>query len=147
MGVLAFSQGGRVAAGLLRDEILSEGMRFGIFLSCTYPPLCLKRECDICYSSALKIETRGEGESLALGRDGHGGDRKAVIRVPSLHVQGSRDPFLRFNRLLLGRCFDGDLAWLVETEEEHRVTADRKTVEVIRSAVLCMWNETLSQLN
>ncbi|KAH9218888.1 serine hydrolase FSH [Leptodontidium sp. 2 PMI_412] len=38
VGVLAFSQGGLVAAGLLRDEVLGKGLRFGIFLSCTYPP-------------------------------------------------------------------------------------------------------------
>ncbi|KAH6713086.1 hypothetical protein BKA61DRAFT_69337 [Leptodontidium sp. MPI-SDFR-AT-0119] len=38
VGVLAFSQGGLVAAGLLRDEVLGKGLRFWIFLSCTYPP-------------------------------------------------------------------------------------------------------------
>lgn len=35
----------------------------------------------------------------------------------------------------------------MEAEEGHRVTADRGTVEVIRSAVSCMWDEIESQLN
>lgn len=101
VGVLGFSQGGRMAAGLLAD--LKEGeatglpyWQFGVFICASYPPLSMSS------SRPETAKPKGEG-------DGHGPlkdpGEDEIIRVPSVHVRGTLDPHLEKGRRLV-KYFD-----------------------------------------
>ncbi|RDW76191.1 hypothetical protein BP5796_07012 [Coleophoma crateriformis] len=140
-GVLAFSQGCRVATGLLRDAVLKKGLEFGVFLSGTYPPLCLDGDCATCYLFRDQgLQLGGAVTTKQPLRWDHGD----LVAVPSLHIHASRDPFLRYNRLLLGRCFDADTSWLIEIEGDHQIPNNRGDVDALRLALLEIWEELKS---
>ncbi|KAI4216327.1 MAG: hypothetical protein LQ351_001337 [Letrouitia transgressa] len=94
VGVLGFSQGARLALGLLHEKQQRRvgafnNFGFGIFLCGTYPPLGL--------ASALFPVT-----PVAKFKDQQWDSRhEAVLNIPSIHVLGARDPFLIKSRLLV----------------------------------------------
>ena len=98
VGVLGFSQGARMAAGLLADqeEGENEGMpewKFGVLLCGSYPPISL--------SASRKLVA---GPNNDIRRDEHGEIREPgigeVIRVPTVHMRGLRDIHLEKGRRL-----------------------------------------------
>ncbi|KAI4220884.1 MAG: hypothetical protein L6R36_007300 [Xanthoria steineri] len=98
VGVLGFSQGARLALGLLhekqeqRAEAFNE-FGFGVFICGTYPPLGL--------SSALFPTTPTAQFETQYWDSKH----DSILRIPTVHVMGDRDPFLHKSRLL-SRCSD-----------------------------------------
>ncbi|KAL9124043.1 MAG: hypothetical protein Q9217_006588 [Psora testacea] len=114
VGVLGFSQGARMSAGLLADQ--EEGRAdgemprfgFGVLLCGSYPPYSL--------SNAGKSPLDWAGK-----RDEHGTllppRPEEVIHIPSVHVRGLLDPHLEKGRRL-GRYFAGEEEEEEEGEEE-----------------------------
>lgn len=100
VGVLGFSQGGRMAAGLLADqeEGENEGMpewKFGVMLCGSYPPGSL---------SASRRSLRGGNNEVRI-RDEHGEIIREVgvgevIKVPTVHMRGLQDIHLEKGRRL-----------------------------------------------
>ncbi|KAK4696322.1 hypothetical protein P7C71_g1576, partial [Lecanoromycetidae sp. Uapishka_2] len=138
VGVLGFSQGGRMAAGLLAD--LQEGeatglpyWQFGVFICASYPPLSM--------SSSRPATSKPTGEV-----DGHGPlrdpDEDEIIHVPSIHVRGTLDPHLEKGRRLQ-KYFNEKTRFILEFEMGHHLpgaagdTTSRKgDTDEIRDAIL-----------
>ena len=98
VGVLGFSQGARMAAGLLADqeEGENEGMpkwKFGVLLCGSYPPSSL---------SASRKPLGGPKDDVSRDEHGEIGEPGIgeIIRVPSVHLRGLQDVHLEKGRRL-----------------------------------------------
>jgi len=121
MGVLGFSQGCRVAAGLLLEQMSGkgvgegDGLAFAVFANGTCPPLAWE----------LSEAERGR-----------------LIDCPTLHVIGLQDPHREGGRMLYGSHCEKQKAALLEFEVGHRFpTAEEDTEEVV-AEILRMYRET-----
>ncbi|KAL1851997.1 hypothetical protein Daus18300_012352 [Diaporthe australafricana] len=83
-GLMAFSQGARVATGLCLDPDLGRNIRLVITISATFPALGIHEDV----ASLLP----------------------QVLRVPSVHVQGTSDPWMSEGKRLRMQYFDCDQA-------------------------------------
>lgn len=145
VGVLGFSQGGRMAAGLMADQ--EEGraypgmphFRFGVLLCASYPPYSMKNA----------------GKSPAdwpRGMDEHGmlnvPKGEVMITLPSVHVRGLLDQHLEKGRRLR-KYFGGKSCVDLEFEMGHHLpqaagdvaSGGRKATNEIRDAIVEAWKE------
>ena len=100
VGVMGFSQGAMLAAGILMEQCLRGGglagedvtFKFGVFFVPGFPPIGL----DSRYTALGDLYEYGKGEL----------DPRYVgaIKIPSVHLHGLRDPVLEKSRAL-ARCF------------------------------------------
>ena len=151
VGVLGFSQGARMAAGLLADQFAAVGAnsgdeetitgmpswQFGVLLCGSHPP----------YSTA---NAGRRPEEFKGARDEHGvveppAEDEVVQGVPTVHVRGLRDPHLEKGRRL-GRYFGGEKE-VMEFEMGHNLpqaagdvaSGGRDATNEIRDAILRAW--------
>jgi predicted esterase len=122
VGVLGFSQGARVAAGLLLEQQLrtprvgtGEGLRFGIFMNGTCPPLV---------SGFSDLE------------------RMERIVLSTLSIIGTQDPWREDGRRLYSEHCDKDQAVLLEFDIGHRVPLLEQDTAKIVAEILRMYRET-----
>ena len=123
VGVLGFSQGTRVAAGLLlqqqrdqktgRDQDQGWGrrmdFRFGIFLNGSKTPLL----------SDSSLATVGK-----------------IVDIPSVHVIGLQDPFMFLARSLHAEYFEPQHASVIELNVAHHLpVAPEDTAKIVREIV------------
>jgi len=118
VGILGFSQGAKLAAGLLLEQQLrgKEGFKFGVCLMGVTPPLT---------SNSLKAE-----------------DKKVLITVPSVHVVGLDDPWLSEGRKLYDEHFDWRTARKMEFQVEHRLPIVEAETQMIADEILRLYRET-----
>lgn len=140
VGVIGFSQGARVAAGLLHeaqdrkgDDGLKKkgGLRFAVLMNGSYPPL---RQS----SSPSTILPRLSEHTLREWNDQH----EAVIQTPSIHVHGSRDGVLPLSKLL-AKCFDPSSATVLEYDNGHHLPVSDDDTKVIADHILRVYDESL----
>lgn len=115
VGVMGFSQGARVATGLLswRGHEYFSSLRFGIMLNGSYPamlPSLLVGSCPL--------------------------DK---ISNPTLHIHGLLDQFLAQSRMLLDRHFSRTHAMLLELRIGHQVVNKESSITLLSDAVIDMW--------
>ena len=98
VGVLGFSQGARMAAGLLSDQERgeNEGMpnwKFGVLLCGSHPPYSLR---------ASRVSLDGSKNELTSDESGRISEpaMEEMIRVPSVHMRGLRDVHVERGRRL-----------------------------------------------
>ena len=122
VGVLGFSQGARVAAGLLLEQQLrgSEAgtggdLRFGVFLNGTCPPLI----------SGASDEERVER-----------------IQFRTLSVIGTQDPWKEDGRRLYSEHCDKDFSDLLEFDIGHRLPVREEDTAKLVAKMLGMYKET-----
>ncbi|KAH8597966.1 serine hydrolase FSH [Bisporella sp. PMI_857] len=123
VGVLGFSQGARVASGLLLEQQLrgkdggegGKGLGFGVFLNGTSPVL-----------------------GYGLGEE----ERKVRLSCLTLHVVGLEDPWREESRRLLNDHCERDSAVLLEFPVGHRLPTVEEDTEKIKDEILRMWRET-----
>ena len=123
VGILGFSQGGRLAAGLLveqeRREELGEDegveFKFGVFLMTPCPPM-----------SELVYED--------------GGVEK--LRVPSVMVVGKQDKWFESSKKMFGEYFEEETSRLVEFDIGHRLPSEQGDILAIARQVLRLYLET-----
>lgn len=113
VGVLGFSQGARLALGLLHEK--QEGhpealnnFGFGVFICGTYPPLGMGSEM-------FPVTPTAQFESQYWD-----GKHEGIINVPSVHVIGDRDPYSHKSRLL-ARCSEPSSATVMEFSMGHHL--------------------------
>jgi pimeloyl-ACP methyl ester carboxylesterase len=126
VGVIGFSQGGKLAAGLFLEQQLREklgkvdgmgkGFRFGVFLNATSPPML---------PSGMSKE-----------------EMKEIIRIPSLHVVGKEDKFKKEGERLFNDHFDHERSKLIEFEVEHRLPTEQADTARIAEEILRLYRET-----
>lgn len=130
VGVLGFSQGARVAAGLLleqqlrRADIVGGGLQFGVFMNGTCPPLTYE------LSEVEKAER---------------------IAFPTLSVIGKEDPWKEEGKKLFSEHCDKEHAVLLEFDVGHRLPLLEEDTAKIAVEILRMYHETsgttMGQLN
>ena len=137
VGVLGFSQGGMMTAGLLADQEEGEetGLpewQFGVLLCASYPPLSLSRARGYTAPKGM-VDEHGEMREP---------EEKEIIRIPSVHVRGKLDPHFEKGRRL-AKFFDQDTSFHLEFVMGHNLpgaagdtTSSKGDTDKIRDAVL-----------
>lgn len=122
VGILGFSQGGRLAAGVLaeqerREELTGEGegegFKFGVFLMTPSPPMT-----ELVYKD---------------------GDEKIErIRVPSVNVVGKQDKWYESSKKMHEEYFE-ESAKSVEFDVGHRLPNEAKDIMCIAREILRLY--------
>lgn len=135
VGVLSFSQGTRMASGLLHaqekqerehelvgkiegDVSLKTKFKFGVFLMGACPPLVPPTD----------KETKR-------------------ISIPSLHVVGAQDQWRDNGQRLKEEYFDQSKASFMELQVGHHLPVEREETLMITEEILRLWNETRGSKN
>ena len=123
VGVMGFSEGARVASGLLLQQEQQElegkqkrenGFLFGIFLMGTSPPLM--------------------PNSPSL-------DGVQRISIPTLHVLGTDDPWRESSRRLWQNYSEPAFARLIELPAGHHLPVPAEDTRQVAAAILRLYNE------
>lgn len=150
VGLLGFSQGAKMAASLLlaqqkRAEVLGSdqagsGFRFAALLAGRAPLVSL--DPDLVMSSALvnASECTMEFDQFPDGTIGE--EREHVVRLPTIHVHGCRDPGLHLHKRLLEQYCENGSTRLVEWDGDHRLPIKTKDVAAIVEQILDVASET-----
>lgn len=137
VGVIGFSQGARLAAGLLHEaqdrkgDGLLKGLRFGVLMNGSYPPL---RQSSSPSTALPRLSEHMHRE----WNDQHEG----LIHTPSIHVHGRRDGALPLSKLL-EKCFDPNSATVLEYDNGHHLPVLDDDTKVIADHVLRLYIESL----
>lgn len=136
VGVLGFSQGARQAAGILQEqqengEVEGQEFRFGILVNGTYPALLLASDSSDPQRQLSPMDRSEWNESF-----------NPNIRLPSVHIHGAQDPWLKNSRLL-ARCFDPDTAEVFEFENGHYLPTLKADNEKVADAILGIYHQGL----
>ncbi|KAI1766322.1 serine hydrolase FSH [Hypoxylon sp. FL1150] len=107
VGLMAFSQGARVATGLLLDEELGSKIQFALFISATFP--------------ALPVQDHISPES--------------TISIPLVHVQGTSDPWAAEGNRLRETYFDKGRTTLIKFSGGHTVPTTQLDARRVAMAV------------
>ncbi|KAL8809936.1 MAG: hypothetical protein Q9223_002783 [Gallowayella weberi] len=130
VGVLGFSQGARLALGLLhekqerRAEAFDE-FGFGVFICGTYPPLGL--------SSALFPVTPTAQFESQYWEEKH----KNILSIPTVHVIGNKDPFLHKSQLL-SKCSDPTSTTILEFSMGHHLPVAPADTQRLANRVIAL---------
>lgn len=130
VGLMGFSQGAKVAASLLFEQQRAvevegradTGWRFAVLLAGRQPL--------ISFSDRTRSPCTLPAGAISEGFE-YDGDMDMVLRLPTIHVHGLRDPGLHLHRMLMERYCDRESVTLVEWEGEHRVPLKKTDVEKI----------------
>ncbi|KAL1959045.1 hypothetical protein VTO42DRAFT_3286 [Malbranchea cinnamomea] len=150
VGVLGFSQGAKVAAGLLfRQQVRSEKLgpenagskfRFGIILAGRAPLVAL--DPALMTSPALLSASETSDEFSGWDYLSQTENRDHILRLPTVHVHGLRDPGLPLHRQLLERYCEKGTTRLVEWDGGHRVPIKTHDVEAVVKQIIEVAVET-----
>ncbi|KAL4745578.1 serine hydrolase FSH [Aspergillus terricola var. indicus] len=129
VGLLGFSQGAKMAGCLLlRQQRQNQTASFPFLHAQSDSAL---RGADFRF--AVLMAGRGP---LMLAEDGPGTGQRLQLRLPTVHVHGTRDQGLAMHRELLYRdCAKGSTR-LVEWDGDHRVPTKGKDVALVVAAIL-----------
>ena len=148
VGLVGFSQGARLTAGLLADQeegIATEGIprwKFGVMLCGSYPPLSLSwaRSSPPAGKPSQDIDEHGPTREP---------DEDEMIHVPSVLVRGSLDPHCEKGRRLV-KYFDPETAIVMEFKMGHHLpgaagdtTSDKGDTQRIVDAILKHYEDRL----
>lgn len=146
VGVLGFSQGARLTAGLLADQEernTTEGMpnwKFGVMLCGSYPPLSLSLARTPSKKPSQGIDEHGEIREL---------EDDEIIHVPSVLVRGTLDPHHEKGRRLV-KYFDDETAISLVFKMGHHLpgaagdtTSDKGDTQRIVDAILKVYADNL----
>lgn len=146
VGLLGFSQGAKMCASLLlRQQVRTEKLgkhfagsnyRFAVLMAGRGPLVSL--DPDLIMNTALV-----DASQIGLSNPPHQQcleSREYVLRLPTIHVHGSRDLGLELHRQLLEKYCDGN-ARLVEWDGNHRVPIKTKDVTAIVQQILAVAEE------
>ena len=135
VGVIGFSQGTRIVAGLLlREQFLNSGndgsacgFRFGVLAGASYPP--------------VRIPFRHTRDSSrASGDDDTTDHNHALIHIPTIHVQGIQDFVLLQSRRLLEHYCDVQSTTLLEFEGGHHLPVSLEDNKKLADMILDVWH-------
>lgn len=135
VGLVGFSQGGKIAAGLLHEQqqtgAVAPHLKFGVIFNGSYPPLRQPSNPSTILPSLSESVSRREWND----------EHEGCIRLPSVHVHGTSDSAID-NHRLLARCFDPSMATVMEFNNGHHMpTSDDDTQEVVEEILRIYRNE------
>lgn len=128
VGVLGFSQGTRIATGLLQEQEHTQAVAphlcFGVLLNGSYPPL---RQSSNPSTILPRFTDSAPGPWIP--------EHEACVHLPSVHVHGRTDNF-RGRSKLLERCYDPSTATVMEFDNGHHLpTSDEDTKKIAAEIV------------
>ncbi|KAL8674453.1 MAG: hypothetical protein Q9168_001118 [Polycauliona sp. 1 TL-2023] len=131
VGVLGFSQGARLALGLLHEKQQNRPdafhrFGFGVFICGTYPPLGLS-------SSLFPVTPTAQFESQYWEQQ-----HERILNIPTVHVMGSKDPFLYKSRLL-ARCSEPASTTVMEFAMGHALPAVAADTQRLANKVVALY--------
>lgn len=113
VGVLGFSQGARIATGLLQEQehtpAAAPHLFFGVLLNGVYPPVRQP-------TNPSTVLPRYTGSAPGPWSPEH----EACVHRPSVHVHGRSDEYVERSRLL-ARCYDPSTAIVMEFDNGHHL--------------------------
>jgi pimeloyl-ACP methyl ester carboxylesterase len=129
VGVLGFSQGAKLAAGLMgyQEEGHTLGRHvfgFSVVVNGSYPPLCPSVGGTGIVGAAYGFDEKLEG----------------AIQAPSVHIWGSLDPVLPMSRLLT-RCFSQETRVVLEFENGHYMPVALGDTDKFADAILTIHDD------
>ncbi|KAF5965622.1 serine hydrolase FSH [Fusarium coicis] len=139
VGLLGFSQGARMAASILyRQQICGlTSFRFAVLFAGRGPLVWLMPDLPQPHGlvGADTSFTEPAPAFLAL-------DSEDMLRLPTIHVHGLKDPGLGHHRNLLREYCDPIQATLLEWEGDHRMPIKSRDVETIVQQIHKLARET-----
>ncbi|KNG83910.1 hypothetical protein ANOM_008141 [Aspergillus nomiae NRRL 13137] len=148
VGLLGFSQGAHLAAGILatqqelrrrnEDDETWPTFRFAVLLAGRGPLRWLRPDLSMPrgFVDAAQCTTGGEPlVSVDLLQDNR-------LQIPTVHVHGLTDPGLELHRRLLYQYCDSRMATLVEWSGNHRVPIKFRDAASVVEQILCVAQQT-----
>lgn len=114
VGIMAFSQGTRVATGLMMDPELRGNIKFAVLICGTFPV-------------------------LSVARDGTAATPSSKLDIPSIHLHGSYDPWQAEGIRLKQTYFDEKLVSTIKFSGGHQVPAGSKETDEVVAWVQDKW--------
>ncbi|KAH7340070.1 serine hydrolase FSH, partial [Pyrenochaeta sp. MPI-SDFR-AT-0127] len=124
VGIMAFSQGTRVATGLCLDSELGSRIKFAILIAATFPALPVEDDLGRL-SKYLDVKA-----DVAMAKR---------LRIPSVHVQGSVDPWAAEGDCLRRIYYDDEKAVKITFKGGHTVPVVKREVSQVVKAVAKAW--------
>ncbi|EAW12048.1 uncharacterized protein ACLA_008080 [Aspergillus clavatus NRRL 1] len=135
IGILGFSQGAKVAASLLYQQQTRPSernalprFRFGVLLAGQGPLVSLEVDPEVIRSSGMPDAGQITDASLENEAVWWGRAKGNVLRTPTLHVHGLRDPGLERHRLLFEEFCHAKTRRVLQWDGDHRVPIKLKDV-------------------
>ena len=144
VALLGFSQGAKLAASILfaqqsiqrragPDAVIWPNFRFAILMAGRGPLVWLLPDNNGVSSFSISTglvdaaspSIGGDEPDIPMNSNEH------IIRIPTVHIHGLRDPGLRTHRALLSNYFEEELVSVVEWEGDHRIPIKRKDVDAV----------------
>ena len=134
VGVLGFSQGARLALGLLHEKQEKHPKAFtefgfGVFVCGTYPPLGL--------SSALFPITPTAMFENQCWEEKH----ENILTIPSIHVIGEKDPFSYKSRLLV-QCSEPSSTTVMEFDTGHQLPVRTADTQQLADGIIKLYRSS-----
>ncbi len=147
VGLLGFSQGAKMCASLLfRQQVRAEWLgesrtetnfRFAVLLAGRGPLVSLDPE--LVMTPSL-VDAAHVGSQIQISPDEQ--DTDHVLRLPTIHVHGLRDPGLELHKQLLEGYCERENTRLIEWDGHHRVPIKDSVVARITREILTVAQET-----
>ncbi|KAF7165711.1 hypothetical protein CNMCM5623_009811 [Aspergillus felis] len=149
IAILGFSQGAKVAASLLyrqqargfEDDPLPR-FRFGVLLAGQGPLVSLDADSEGTHCSGLPDAGQITDMTFANGVIWRGEGKGNILRTPTLHVHGLRDPGLERHQVLFEDFCDRRTARVVQWDGDHRVPLKLKDVLLVTEKIRELARET-----
>lgn len=128
VGILGFSQGAKVAGSLLlrqQERSCRVRFRFAVLIAGRGPLVSLKPD------GRVGPGLSDAGQIMGASSPWKGRRGEHVLRLPTIHVHGIRDPGLEHHRQLLEQHSEEGSARLVEWDGGHRVPIKKKDVAAV----------------
>ena len=150
VALMGFSQGAKVCASLLlRQQIRAARLgekragsqfKFAILLAGRAPLVTLDPELtdSLALVDANEITTGAFAQVSGAFMQGS----EHILRLPTLHVHGMKDPGIVWHRQLLDDYCKPGSARLVEWDGDHRVPIKTKDVAIVSEEILSLGRET-----
>ena len=138
VGLLGFSQGAKVAGSMLLRQQGRAGwgesgrvrFRFAVLMAGSDPLVSLRPDGRV----EPGLGDAGQIMGVPSFWEGRGGEH--LLRLPTIHVHGTRDPGLELHRQLLERYCEEGGARLVEWDGHHRIPIKKKDVAAVVDEIL-----------
>jgi hypothetical protein len=146
VGLLGFSQGAKVSASLLFTQqklvetlgrsAAGTNFRFGVILAGRAPLALLDSRVTVSSGVGDASQTSAEFKDWP---DESSSDH--LLRLPTIHVHGTRDPGLELHRRMLNQYCEEGTATLIEWDGDHRVPIKSHDVDAVSNAIIDLGNK------
>lgn len=146
VGVMAFSQGTRVATGLCLDRELRKGVQFAILIASTFPSLDLTAPEEEADEALEELGFPSRPSPAASSADktppsSRWNDHR--VNIISIHIQGTADPWASEGARLREAYYNPELATTIKFHGGHQVPTGATEARMIAEA-FNGWREEIS---